>query len=622
VGEASAHARQVLDGLPGAIMAVDLDDRVTVWNHGAERLFGYPADDVLGRPLPIVPPELRASREEWLARAIAGEEVEVTTYRVHRDGRRLDVVLRYAAIRDDAGQLVGTAVLCRDASSQLRAASRLARSQAELALVRRLASLVQRLLQDLDLAGVLQALVEVGVDLLATDSGVLSLEREPGVYRRMTNVNIPADLEDHPIEIGVGLHGRVLERGEPVTLHDYDGWDDAVAPFKDRGFHASLAVPIRREDRVIGVLSVHARDKARRFVAEEVDVLVLLAEYAAVAIGNAHTYRQVSAERARFQALVQAMPAGLAVVEDGVVTAWNDGAAALTGRPAESVLGGPPPIDLSAASGAGLEVPAPEGGGRPRYLEAVRSELPGGRGTLYLIRDLTEQRDLERAKDLFFATTSHELKTPLTVVKGLATTLLQHWDRMEPIRRVEALETIERRAENLDRLIERILVGSRVQAGAFEIVPTPVEVARLVDDIVAGFDAAAPSHEVVAELPAALPLVAGDRQVIDTALGHLLENAIKYSPAGGRVLVRASHDEDAGVVRIEVLDDGVGIEGDVERLLRPFVQADSATTRRFGGVGLGLYIVRQLVDALGGQLSVANRPEGGAAFGFTIPVWR
>ncbi|HVF33371.1 MAG TPA: ATP-binding protein [Acidimicrobiales bacterium] len=622
MGEPPSHASLVLAGLPGAILAVDLDDRVTTWNRDAERLFGWRADEVVGRPLPIVPPDGVRSGQWWMLGPIGGEGLEVTTQGVHRDGRRIDVVLRGGAIRDEAGVLVGTAVLCRDARPQLRAASTLARSQAELALVRRLASLAQRLLQDLDLSGVLQALVEVALDLLATDSGVLSLEWTPGHYRRVTNVNIPADLEHHPIEHGVGLHGMVLDRGEPVVVDDYDLWEEAVVDFRRRSFHAALAVPITREERVIGVLSVHAADPARRFDPEEIDVLVLLAEYAAIAIGNAHTYRRMSAERARFHALVEAMPAGLAVVEDGVVTAWNDGAVALTGWSADAVLGHAPPLDLAAAQ-RGLEVADPEG--RTRFLEAVRSVLPDGGGDLYLIHDQTEQRDLERAKDLLFATTSHELKTPLTVVKGLATTLLRHWDRMEPERRIEALATIERRAENLDRLIERILVGSRVQADAFDIVATPVEVGRLITDIVEGFGAAAgPAHRLEADLPTdgvAMPLVAGDRQVIDTVLGHLLENAIKYSPNGGRVTVRATADPPAGVVRIEVLDEGVGFEGDVERLLRPFVQADGATTRRFGGVGLGLYIVRQLVHALDGELSAANRPEGGAVFSFTIPMW-
>ena len=612
----------VLRGLPGAVVSLDLEDRVTSWNAAAERLFGWTAAEVLGRRLPIVPPDGWERRQRWVERAIDGEEVEVTTQRLHRDGRRIDVVVRFGPLVDEDGTAVGVIMGCRDASSQLRAAARFQRSQAELALVRRLAGLVHRL-QELDLNAVLNAIVEVAVDLLDTGSGVLSLEQSPGHYERIANVNIPDDLESHEVKRGVGIHGKVLETGRPFTVSDYDRWAGAVASFRDRGFHASVAVPVRRGDHVLGVLSVHSDVPRRRFGPPEVDVLQLLAEYAAIAIANATAYRQVSAERERFLALVEAMPAGLAVVEDGVVTAWNATAELLTGRSASEVIGGAPPLDLDDAT-EGVEL-ASTTGERTRWVEAVRSDLPFGTGGLYLLRDLTEQRDLERAKDLFFATTSHELKTPLTVVKGLASTLLRHWDQMPEDRRIDALQTIERRAENLDRLIERILVGSRVQAGAFEVVSTPVDLSRLVEDIVDGFAAAAgPDHAIVAELPPVVPLVAGDRQVLDTILGHLLENAIKYSPAGGRVVVRvavASSTEDEDVV-VHVEDEGVGIEGDVERLLAPFVQADGQNTRRFGGVGLGLYIVRSLVDALGGTLRVANVEGGGSRFSFTVPRWR
>ena len=615
------QANLVLDGLPGAIMAVDPDDRVTVWSGGAERMFGWTADEVVGRPLPIVPPELAPVRQEWLTRTFAGEEIEETTQRLHRDGRRLDVVVRYAPVREADGVIVGVAVLCRDARPQLRTASQLARSEAELALVRRLAELAQRLLQDLDLSAVLQSLVEVAVDLLGTQAGVLSLEQEPGVYERVTGVNVPEEIAHYRIEAGIGLHGTVVQTGAPLAITDHDGASATIDIFRERGFHAALGVPITRNGRVIGVISVHAVEPEREFLRQEIDVLVLLAGYASIAIGNARTYRRVSAERARFLALVQAMPAGLAVVEDDAVTAWNAAAVALTGWAAEDVLGRPPPLDLDAAAG-GVEIAVPEG--RPRFLETVRSDLPDEGGHLYLIQDLTEQRDLERAKDLFFATTSHELKTPLTVVKGLATTLLKHWDRMDATQRTEALSTIERRAENLDRLIERILVGSRVQAGALDVVPTPVDVGRVIEDIVAGFAPVSAKHDVVADLPVAppLPLVAGDRQVLDTILGHLLENAIKYSPLGGEVAVHASVSEEGHAVVIEVRDRGIGIVGDVERLLHPFVQADSRTTRRFGGVGLGLYIVRQLVDTIHGEFSARNRPDGGAAFSVSVPTWR
>lgn len=612
-------ASHVLDHLPGAVIGVDLDGRVTTWNRAAERMFGWSAEELLGQPLPIVPDDGAERRRRWLERAAQGEEVEVTTQRLHRDGRVLDVVVRYSALRDTAAEIVGWAIMCRDAKSQLRTATRLQRSQAELALIRRLAGMVQGMLQDLDVAGVLKAIVEAGVELAQADAGAVSLEDQHGGFFRVANVNIPSDLTSHAIQPGKGLHGEVIRTAKPISLADYDTWERADPSFRGRGFHASVAVPIRRGASVIGVLAVHSTVPRRRFPTEALDVLMVLAEFATVAIGNATVYRRVSSEREKFLALVQAMPDGLAVVEDGIVTAWNTAAARLTGHPAETVIGRPPPFDLEDAV-EGLEIVGPDG--RHQWLLTVGSTLPEANARVYLIRDVTEQRDLERAKDLFFATTSHELKTPLTVVKGLASTLRKHWERMDPTQRNESLETIERRAEALDRLIERILVGSRVQAGALDISPTPVDIVRLIDDVVPGFAAAAGArHQVRADVPEQLPLVAGDRQAIDTILGHLLENAIKYSPDGGEIVVSAAVREDEGRIVVEVSDRGIGIEGGLERLLAPFVQADSRTTRRFGGVGLGLYIVRQLLDQLDGQLWATNREGGGATFGFSLALW-
>jgi two-component system, NtrC family, sensor histidine kinase KinB len=481
--------------------------------------------------------------------------------------------------------------------------------QAELTLVRRLSSLTERLSTVLDLEGVLRAIVEAGVELVGADAGVVSLREPDGTYRRRTNVNIPDELADHPIVPGEGMHGQVIVTGEPLLVDDYDAWTGGVRAFQGRNYHASIAVPIARDGDVIGALSLHRTTPGEPFEESAAEVLVLLARHAATALGNADAYSKI-------RLLLETMHDGMVVVEDGVVTAWNQAAAALTGLRREDVLGSPPPFDLAVVA-EGVSMTGADG--KERWVQAVSSSL-GPTGDVHLLRDVTEQRELEQAKDLFFATTSHELKTPLTVIKGLASTLRKHWDSLNPSQREEALETMERRAGHLDQLIERILVGSRVEAGVLDLAITPVDIGRLVTDIVDGFSMVSPLHEVTADIPPNVPAVAGDRQAIDTILGHLVENAIKYSPDGGPVQVSVEPEETRVVVAVR--DCGVGIEGDIERLLHPFVQADNRSTRRFGGVGLGLYIVRRLVDALGGEFWGSDRESGGAEFCFSVPTWR
>lgn len=601
----------VIDAVPVAVISIDRAENVVTWNRAAEQLFGWSAEDVLGGALPVVPADQSDERRARMRALAAENDGEAVTRWLRKDGGAVDVAVRWTAL-DDGGWVIA----CRDATAQLRTATRLQRRSAELELVRRLASLATRVLEDLDVPPVMEAIVAVGVELADCQSGAVSLENAPGRFVRMASVNMPAELLGTEIVLGRGIHGEVIETGRPLVIDDYDSWPNALDSYRHRGFFASVAVPIRRQARTIGCLALHSSLPHRRFGQAEIEVLTLLADYAAIAIGNATAYLHALSEQERFLALVEAMPDGLAVVEDGVVTGWNRAAAALTGIDAEEAVGHEPLIPLDDQAEA---TPVALDGRPPRWIQTVSSPLPNGRGTIHLLRDMTEQHDLDRAKDLFFATTSHELKTPLTVVKGLAATLRHHWDRLPPDQRDEALATIERRAESLNRLIERILVGSRVQAGAFSPTPTPTDLRPIVDDAVAGFALASVDHDVRADVAETVPLVAGDRQAIETILGHLLENAIKYSPDGGDVVVQVRVV--APSVVVSVLDEGVGIEGDVERLLDPFVQADNRATRRFGGVGLGLYIVAKLVAALGGDLWAERRAERGSSFSFSLPMW-
>ncbi len=324
----------------------------------------------------------------------------------------------------------------------------------------------------------------------------------------------------------------------------------------------------------------------------------------------------------RFSAVLGALQDGLAIIEDGRVVVWNRAAAALTGHPAAEVIGGPSPSVLRHGAGGATVTAVTGEDGRQRWLETVKTDLPDGRGELWLLRDLTDQHALDEAKTLFFATTGHELKTPLTVVRGLAGTLRQHWPAMTTDQRDEALATIERRAEHLDQLIERILVGSRVEAGAFVVSVAPCELSHVIHDAVAGFSSVSARHTIEVSADDELPLVRGDRQALDTILSHLIDNALKYSPEGGTITVLARSAPGAERVVVEVSDPGIGIEGDLTPLLKPFVQADNGANRRFGGVGIGLYVVERLIDTLGGEIWAEPRAEGpGTTVSVAIPVW-
>jgi signal transduction histidine kinase len=232
-------------------------------------------------------------------------------------------------------------------------------------------------------------------------------------------------------------------------------------------------------------------------------------------------------------------------------------------------------------------------------------------------RDVTAAKELEEAKDLFLATTSHELRTPITVVQGFASTLASRWDQLSDADRRSAVRTIAERAGSLGRLVEQLLLGARAGADQLPVNNGPFDLAALLRAAVISFGALSDKHEVIADIPADLPPAHGDPMATDIIVGQLLENAVKYSPAGGKVTVRARSTDPT--IEVEVTDEGIGINpGDHERIFERFYQGETGDRRRFGGVGIGLYIVRRLAVAQDGTVVAQSRPEGGTAMRLTL----
>jgi signal transduction histidine kinase len=225
-------------------------------------------------------------------------------------------------------------------------------------------------------------------------------------------------------------------------------------------------------------------------------------------------------------------------------------------------------------------------------------------------RDVTAAKELEEAKDLFLATTSHELRTPITVVQGFASTLAHRWDQLTDADRRAAVRTIAERAGSLGRLVEQLLLGSRAGADQLPVRNGPFDLAALLKATVTAFRPLSDKHTLTAAIPDDLPTAYGDTMATDIIVGQLLENAFKYSPQGGEVVVRARAGD--GRIEVTVEDEGIGIaDGDHERIFERFFQGEAGDRRRFGGIGIGLFIVRRLAVAQGGEVDARTRDTGG-----------
>jgi signal transduction histidine kinase len=270
-----------------------------------------------------------------------------------------------------------------------------------------------------------------------------------------------------------------------------------------------------------------------------------------------------------------------------------------------------------------------------RIIDIRSDPVPGG-GWLSTYSDVTEARQAEeelrrakeaaeaanQAKSRFLATMSHELRTPLNAVIGFSDALMREAARPSPEHVAEFARQINESGRKLLSVINIILDVARIEAGRFDLESGTVDVGRLLESAVRGMDALAQAAEVSlrAELPDQLPRLRGDEGRMAQVMRHLLDNAIKFTGIGGTVTVGARREQD-GSLLIFVRDTGIGIPPeDLPRIFEPFTQLESDLSRRYQGVGLGLYLSRVLVEGHGGQLTVSSQPGEGTAAEIRIPV--
>jgi two-component system sensor histidine kinase KdpD len=221
-------------------------------------------------------------------------------------------------------------------------------------------------------------------------------------------------------------------------------------------------------------------------------------------------------------------------------------------------------------------------------------------------------------KSQLLSTVSHELRTPLASIKGFATTLLRQdvdWD--ETTRR-EFLAIIDEESDRLSELIGNLLDMSRIEAGTLRVEPEPMDVQPLIKETVAKYQVLTREHRLQAHFPKALPSVWGDPRRVRQVLRNLVENAVKYSPGGGRITVSTGLRGEE--VQVSVSDQGLGIEPEhLKHVFDRFYQVDSASTRQVGGSGLGLSICKAIIEAHHGQIWAESQVGVGSVFHFTLP---
>lgn len=414
--------------------------------------------------------------------------------------------------------------------------------------------------------------------------------------------------------------GRPVDIAEPATARLLAGsrteeiYVDALASelaqqLTGRGLRRMLGARAEVGGLVIGSLHAYYPDAEGNAGVEHHTVISYLAACISHMYGD-----QAGLPVHRDGPVVAALADGLAIVDrDGFVRLWNPAAEQVTGQSAAQTLNRPMPLPVPPL-GQVVDHQLPDG----RWLKIVSGELRGTvESRVVTFRDTTEQHRRDHDRDLFVAVTGHELRTPVTVIKGYADTLSNHWESLGDPDRRQAAQVIGQRAGELARLVDRLLSAANDVGPVEGSTPVPFDLVETLRAVAAGLPADL-RRRLVIDLPHDLPKALGDRASLATVLNELATNADKYSAPGTLVELTAGADERTVVFRIS--DRGIGVRPEhVERAFDRFWQGETGDRRRYPGTGLGLYLVRRIVERQNGWVSLRPRDGGGTVAEVRLP---
>ena len=409
-----------------------------------------------------------------------------------------------------------------------------------------------------------------------------------------------------------------------------------------------IGLPLLFEEDLLGVIYLFRGDSA--FSPLDWQFLQGFADQAAIAVRNARLYQQLTTERSRLAMIVQNSVNGMMILAPNKqVEVINLPLSVMIGVTPQEAIGQPcdkvlPLLnlhgeDLCSADydvfslpedGAQCEgdINLPDGGhiSVSVTFTPIKDEQDRLVNIIANVLDITRFREEEEMKSTFTSIISHELKTPVALIKGYAQTLARPdaaWDA-ETAR--QSLEVIEEEADRLEALINNLLDVSRIQAGSLRLERSDVHVRRLLERVAQDYRTQTEAHTIELDLPLDLPVIHGDEERLRQVFTNLLSNAIKYSPDGGSIRIggwqeEAKDQDRAGRLVLYVADEGIGIPAkDLPRIFDRYYRVDSGLRRRTAGVGLGLFLINAIVEAHQGEIWVHSEANKGTTVFVALPV--
>jgi PAS domain S-box-containing protein len=634
----------VFAAAPVGLAFMDTNFRYVRVNEALATINGMPAEGHYGRTLrDVLGKELAKTIEPFHRHVLeTGEallDLPIDGETAALPGERRNWLVSYYPVRDAADAVIGVGVVITDVTEREQARAAAEAAGARLSV---LAEASQQLAGTLDyettLANLANLLVPRFADWYAVDVA------EAGGFRRVAVVHKDPKKAKWaeksqalfaPEADELEGTARVVRTGEAVlyrTISEELLAASTLGPehhevLRKLGMESAMCVPLTAAGRTFGALMLVSSDPKHLFDEEDLDFAKHLGRRAAVAVDNARLFRQAE-RRARAALVVEHVADGVLLVNNaGIVRLWNPAAEQISGLPADEALGREA-ADIF-PDWAAIEALAARNELRPstqavkvndRELWLSITGVGFDDGSVYVFRDLTEERAVETLKSDFVSTISHELRTPLAAIYGAALTLRREDVLLAEPQRVGLLEVIASESDRLARIVNDVLWVSRLESDGLRTSIEPcdgIELARIVVEAARHY--IPPSIKLELAAPKRAPLIDADPDKIRQVLTNLVDNAVKYSPDGGLVKVEVAVAKPR--LRFSVSDQGLGVPpAEHRRIFEKFYRLDPDLTRGVGGTGLGLYISRELLERMGGSIWVESSGQSGSTFVAEVPL--
>ena len=638
--ESEARYRFLGDSIPQQVWTALPSGNLDYVNERVIEYFGRSSEELLrtGWDDVIHPDDVSLMFARWSEALATGDPYE-SEFRIARasDGAWRWHLARALPMRDETGGIVRWFGTNTDVDDR-RAAEDRQRFLAEAGWVLGSSLDYARTLQDAARLAVPRVADFCAVDVLVEGR----LERLALVHVDPLKLVLVKELEPQSLD-GDGAEGTAVAIREAGPILVPELTDDLLPGFaadesqleilRSLELRSYISVPLVARGQAFGAITlVTSADSGRTYDESHLAVAEELARHAAAAIDNARLFEE-SERRGRAARVLAAVGDAVVLVDrEGVIRLWNTAASAITGLPEARVVGRRMVDVVRQWDEIAPLIPVASGPGSAVRTETVPVELVDrelwlsasgvgvDEGIVYAFRDLTEERVLEELKAEFVATVSHELRTPLAAIYGSAQTIRRTDLDLDDSVKDELLGVIATESDRLAVIVNDLLLSSHLDSGRL---PVSIEHCDAVELAAAVLDTAR-THvpdTIVLELDAPKPLapVAADRGQLQQVLVNLVDNAIKYSPDGGEVVLRVGQAD--SLIRFVIADRGLGIPAsEHRRIFEKFYRLDPDMTRGIGGTGLGLYICRELVRRMDGSIWVESQPGVGSSFVVELPA--